>query len=92
MSDWSDTQGFDRLLGTHEYFFQLFDNLEGAMCETRTKSHDISTLVSYAKQYGAPKNIEVAYSLNPQSLISAHEQGTASLDRRIENINTLLDL
>jgi DNA repair photolyase len=62
------------------------------MCETRTKSHDISTLLSYAEKYGVPSNIEVAYSLNPQCLIVAHEQGTASLDRRIENINTLLQL
>jgi len=92
MSDRSDTQGFDKMLGTHEYFFKLFDSMEGVMCETRTKSHDISTLISYAEQYGAPHHIEVAYSLNPQSLISAHEQGTASLDRRIENINTLLQL
>lgn len=92
MSDRSDTQWFDKMLWTHEYFFQLFDSLSYTMCETRTKSHDISTLVSYAKKYGAPKNIEVAYSLNPQSLIAAHEEGTATLDRRIENINTLLDL
>lgn len=92
MSDWSDTQGFDKMLGTHEYFFKLFDNMEGVMCETRTKAHDISTLVDYAKNYWPAKNIEIAYSLNPQSLISAHEQGTASLDRRIQNINTLLQL
>jgi DNA repair photolyase len=92
MSDRSDTQGFDKMLHTHEYFFKLFDTLEGVMCETRTKAHDISTLISYAEQYGAPKNIEVAYSLNPQSLITEHEQSTASLDRRIENINTLLQL
>jgi hypothetical protein len=92
MSDWSDTQAFDKMLGTHEYFFRFFDSMDGVMCETRTKAHDISTLISYAKKYGAPKNIEVAYSLNPQSLISAHEQGTASLDRRIDNINTLLQL
>lgn len=92
MSDWSDTQGFDKMLRTHEYFFKLFDNMEGVMCETRTKAHDISTLIDYAKKYWPAKNIEIAYSLNPQSLISAHEQWTASLDRRIENINTLLQL
>lgn len=92
MSDWSDTQWFDKMLGTHEYFFKIFDSMDSVMCETRTKSHDISTLISYAEQYGVPRNIEVAYSLNPQSLIVAHEQGTASLDRRIENINTLLQL
>ena len=28
MSDWSDTQGFDKMLGTHEYFFQLFESMQ----------------------------------------------------------------
>ena len=92
MSDWSDTQWFDKILNTHKYFFKLFDEIEWVMCETRTKAHDISTLISYWEQYWAPRHIEVAYSLNPQSLILAHEQGTASLDRRIENINVLLKL
>lgn len=92
MSDRSDTQWFDKMLGTHEYFFQLFDWLPHTMCETRTKAHDISTLVNYANKYWPANNIEIAYSLNPQQLITDFEQGTATLDRRLDNISTLLSL
>lgn len=81
------------MLGLHEYFFTLFDTMEDVMMETRTKAANINTLQAYVEKHGAaPRNVEIAYSLNPQILIDRYEKGTASLDTRLENIRTLLAL
>lgn len=88
MSDWSDTQWFDQILGTHDTFFSFFDSYTDVMCESRTKSASIKTLLERGT---VPTNFEIAYSVNPQSLIDAYEKWTASLDQRIKNINLLLD-
>lgn len=87
LSDRSDTQWFDRLLWLHEFFLPRFEQYPQTMVETRTKGADIQTLLDMP----ATNNVEIAYSLNPQSLIDAYETGTASLDRRIANIQALLD-
>jgi len=54
--------------------------------EIRTKSINISNIL----YYNSIKNIEIAFSLNPQEIIESYEKGTASLSERIKAINTLL--
>jgi DNA repair photolyase len=56
--------------------------------ESRTKSSNISSLL---KLHSIPVNSEIAFSLNPQSVISLHERLSSSLDDRIDSINMLLD-
>jgi len=87
-SDWSDTQWFDRFLDWNSEFFPFFGQYQNVMVETRTKSADISSLLA---GQDVPSHVEVAVSLNPQTLIANYEKWTATLDQRIANINALLD-
>lgn len=44
-----------------------------------------------ANEENPPQNTEIAFSLNPQNIISKYEKGTAPLKTRISAINTLLE-
>ncbi len=87
-SDYSDIQWFDILSGFNESFIPFFEQFEGVICESRTKSANIATLRSFKD---TPKNFEVAFSLNPEAIIAQFEHKSASLSLRIEAINILLD-
>jgi hypothetical protein len=49
------------------------------------------TSILEANQGNPPQNTEIAFSLNPQNIISKYEKGTAPLKTRISAINTLLE-
>ena len=87
-SDWSDIQGMDWVSGFNEVFIPFFEKYPWVNMEIRTKSGNISSLLGL---WFVPKNTEIAFSLNPQELITRYEHGTASLAKRFEAINTLLE-
>lgn len=58
------------------------------MVELRTKAPSIEHLLTVSS---IPSNVEIAYSLNPQTLIDRYEKGTARLDQRISNCKHLME-
>lgn len=88
-SNYSDIQGLDQLSEFNQHFFPFIEQFENVLMETRTKSANISTILS-ANNGIPPKNTEISFSLNPESIIQNYEKGTASLNARIHAINTLL--
>lgn len=88
-SDYSDNLAMNSFSNFVENFVPFFESLNWAMLEIRTKSSNISSLISLGF---VPKNTEIAFSLNPQKLIDKYEKATSSLESRIESINTLLEL
>ena len=85
-SDYSDIQWMDGISGFNEEFIGFFENFQWVSMEIRTKSWNIQSLLDI---WYAPKNTEIAFSLNPQKLIEKYEKKTASLDMRLKAINTL---
>ncbi|MDD3793816.1 MAG: radical SAM protein [Candidatus Gracilibacteria bacterium] len=87
--DYSDIIGMDSFSNFSSEFIQFFEQFYNIKMEIRTKSANIKPLLDLGF---IPKNTEIAFSLNPQSLIEKYEKGTSSLDSRIEAINKLLSL
>ena len=90
-SDYSDIQGFDFMSDFNENFVKFFEKFDNVMMETRTKSSDIENFLEMAEKWLVPKNTEIAFSLNPQSLIEKYEHKTSSLKARFSAINKLLE-
>ncbi len=88
-SDYSDILWMDNLSNFSENFIEYFEKYENVKMEIRTKSANIKPLLDL---WFIPKNTEVSFSLNPQSLIDKYEKWTSSLDARIEAINKLQKL
>ncbi|MDD5213337.1 MAG: hypothetical protein PHG82_02845 [Candidatus Gracilibacteria bacterium] len=86
-SDYSDNLATDNLTDFTSEFIPFFETLENTKLEIRTKSNNIGNLLKIT----APKNTEIAFSLNPSEVVEAYEHKTTSLDERIKSINTLLD-
>lgn len=89
-SNYSDIQGLDHLTEFNQNFFPFMEQFENTLMETRTKSWMITSILE-ANQGNPPQNTEIAFSLNPQNIISKYEKGTAPLKIRIKAINTLLE-
>lgn len=87
-SDYSDIQGMDMISDFNHEFIDFFEQFPGVKMEIRTKSWNIKSLLQL---WYAPKNTEIAFSLNPQVLIKKYETGTSTLSQRIQCINTLLE-
>ncbi len=87
-SDYSDIQWMDAISGFNNEFIEYFEQFKWVKMEVRTKSANIKSLLEL---WFVPKNTEIAFSLNPQILIDTYEKWTASLEKRITAINTLLD-
>jgi len=85
-SDYSDILWMDIMSWFSEEFINYFEQFENVKMEIRTKSSNIKPLLDL---WFVPKNTEIAFSLNPQSLIDKYEKGTSSLDSRLEAINIL---
>lgn len=88
-SNYSDLQGLDAISAFNQHFFPFMEQFEGVLMETRTKSWNISSILS-ANQGVPPRNTEISFSLNPQSIIEQYEKGTAPLTKRIAAIQALL--
>lgn len=87
-SDYSDNLAMNGFSNFVEEFVPFFETLDKAMLEIRTKSINIIDLLNLDF---VPKHTEIAFSLNPASLIEKYEKKTPSLRKRIFAINTLLD-
>ncbi|EKE27993.1 MAG: hypothetical protein ACD_3C00111G0010 [uncultured bacterium (gcode 4)] len=86
-SDYSDSLATENLTWFHKFFIPFFEKHENVEMETRTKSSNIHPLLLL---WFAPKNTEVAFSLNPKLIIENHEIGSSDLDSRISSINKLM--
>ncbi len=87
-SDYSDNLWANNLNNFVEEFVPFFEEKENVIMEIRTKSTNIKSLLDLKF---IPKNTEIAFSLNPQSLIEKYEKLTPNLDERIDAINKLLE-
>ncbi len=87
-SDYSDIQGMDIISWFNQEFIPFFDEFEWVKMEVRTKAGNVESLLDL---WFAPKNTEIAFSLNPQSLIEKYESGTATLQNRMKATNLLLE-
>jgi spore photoproduct lyase len=87
-SDYSDIQGMDIISWFNQEFIPFFDEFEWVKMEVRTKAWNVQSLLDL---WFAPKNTEIAFSLNPQSLIEKYESGTATLKNRMKATNLLLE-
>jgi spore photoproduct lyase len=88
-SDYSDILALNHWTGFVETFVPFFETQSQNLMEIRTKSANIAPLLRLGF---VPQHTEIAFSLNPQELIDRYEHGTASLAKRIEAINTLVQL
>jgi spore photoproduct lyase len=86
-SDYSDNLATTSFTQFVDNFVPFFETMPNAMMEIRTKSTNIQLLL----QYKNIQNTEIAFSLNPQEIISKYEKRTPNLDMRIQAINTLLE-
>lgn len=87
-SDYSDNLATDTFTNFTQEFIPLFSWFTWAKMEIRTKSTNISGLLSLEPT----SNVEIAFSLSPQVIIDSYEKGTSSLDERLNAINQLLDV
>lgn len=86
-SDYSDNLATDNITNFVSEFVPFFDTLENVKMEIRTKSTNIKSLLSL----NPSKNVEIAFSLNPNEVIWKYELKTPSLDMRIQAINKLIE-
>ncbi len=89
-SNYSDIQGVDSLTDFNQTFIPFFEQFENVLMETRTKSPNISSILSCNNGI-PPKNTEFSFSLNPDSIIKKYEKGTATLEARISAIKALTE-
>lgn len=85
-SDYSDNLATDTFTHFTKEFIPFFDTLSNAKMEIRTKSTQISGLLALSPS----KNVEIAFSLNPQEVIAEYEWKTPQLQARLDAIQTLL--
>lgn len=86
-SDYSDNFATARFSWFLDEFIPFFSSHDGIKMEIRTKSSDVSILDAFTPH----KNIEIAFSLNPQEVIDIYEKWTPSLKARLASISYLLD-
>jgi len=95
-SNYADLLATEDISHFHSEFLPFCEQLqENVIMETRTKSNNISSLIKYAEnlktQNKQPsQNLEIAFSLSPRDIATEYEIWTATLDQKIEAINTLL--
>ena len=82
-----DSLALEPVTGFAEYFLEVFAEplMAKATLELRTKSTQIRSLLHRT----AMQNVVVAFSLNPDDVISAVEQGTPNLLKRLAAIKQL---
>lgn len=86
-SDYSDNLAVDNITWFSSEFIPFFWDLKNSKMEVRTKSINIKPLLDLKPT----KNVEIAFSLNPNEVISKYELKTPSLDLRINAINKLIE-
>ena len=61
----------NQLSDFHQSFIPFFEQFDNVLMETRTKSGNIQSLLNMGL---VPKNTEIAFSLNPQTIIDQYER------------------
>jgi DNA repair photolyase len=77
--EFSDSLALDHISGYSLQLIDFFKNHPAIEFEFKTKSDNVGNLLKIRP----PKNITVAWSLNPQNIIGKYEHGTASLLQRL---------
>ncbi len=85
-SNYSDLVGMESLSWFHQSFIPFFEQFDNVLMETRTKSGNVQSLLDLDI---IPQNTEIAFSLNPQSIIENYERWSSSLKSRIAAIKML---
>lgn len=85
-SNYSDLVAMEKLSGFHQSFVSFFEQFDNVLMETRTKSGNIDDLLTLDI---VPQNTEIAFSLNPQTIIDKYERWSSSLQARIAAIKAL---
>ena len=80
-----DSLAFEPITGFAEHFVAEFEKIPGAVLELRTKSTHIRSLLDRPSL----ENVVIAYSLSPQPVAAAVEQGAPGLSKRIEALQKL---
>lgn len=88
-SDYSDILGMDGFSNFMNEFIEFFEQFDNVKMEIRTKGANIKPILDL---WFVPKNTEVSFSLNPQSLIDKYEKWTSRLEDRLKSINKLQEL
>jgi DNA repair photolyase len=106
-SNYADLLAIEHLTHFHETFIPFFEQYEGVLLETRTKSANIEGLkrlvlspakanqrkVSRIGRVGEAEGAtEIAFSLSPEPIAKLYESGTASLSSKLFAIQQLLEL
>ena len=92
-SNYADLLATEDISHFHKNFLPFCNSLpNNVIIETRTKSDNISSLLDYIKAWNKPSNkIEIAFSLSPREIATKYELWTASLERKIDAINKLIN-
>lgn len=87
-SNYADLLATEDISHFHKNFLPFCNSLpNNVIIETRTKSDNISSLLNYK-----PTNkLEIAFSLSPRLIAKQYELWTATLDKKLEAINKLLN-
>jgi spore photoproduct lyase len=80
-----DSLALEPITGFADYFVDAFKNIPNSVLELRTKSTQVRSLLKKEAQ----DNVVVAFSLNPDEVISAYEAGTPKLGKRLDAISAL---
>ncbi len=86
----ADSLAYDPISQFTQHFLPIFNQAElmkKAYLELRTKSANIRPLLKLP----GSRNIISAFSINPQNIVTAHEDKTASLAKRIEAMQQLAE-
>ena len=87
-SNYADLLATEDISHFHEKFIPFCETLpENVLIETRTKSNNIASLLNYKPT----DKLEIAFSLSPMKIAQQYELWTATLDKKLEAINKLLD-
>lgn len=87
-SNYADLLATEDISHFHEKFIPFCETLpENVLIETRTKSNNITSLLNYKPT----DKLEIAFSLSPKQIAQQYELWTATLDKKLEAINKLLN-
>jgi len=84
----SDSLAYDIETNYSKKILDIFSNYPEIIFEFKTKSANIKNLIEYGN---INKNIVIAWSLNPQTIIEREEFFTVSLRKRLEALHAIQD-
>lgn len=97
-SNYADLLVTEDISHFHSEFLPFCESLpNNVLIETRTKSCNVSSLLSYAEkmnlEWKTPtQNMEIAFSLSPREIAEKYEIWTVSLEQKLDSIRQLLSV